>query len=276
MAPQTGVILVVDDDKINRIMLSNQLMMEGHTVLAAASGREAIELLAQQSIDVVLLDLLMPEIDGFQVLEHMKAQERLRHLPVIIISALDEMGSVVRSIQMGATDHLHKPCDPFLLRARINTSLANKRHQEQQTEYQHHVKQLSTIIAQLEQGHFDSQTIVNLAARDDSLGQLAQAIQRIAQQLQSRDAAHKQQNILLSTILHTITNDIYYPLMNASFSLQSIHHYIDHQMFDALHEEIKHLDAQLLAEQKAINSIITYSLHNDKKQRKLVTEATST
>lgn len=276
MAPQTGVILVVDDDKINRIMLSNQLMMEGHTVLTAASGREALEVLASQNVDLVLLDLVMPEIDGFQVLEYMKAHDTLQHLPVIIISALDEMGNVVRSIQMGATDHLHKPCDPFLLRARINTSLSNKRHREQQAEYQHYISQLSTILVQMQQGHFDSPIINELSKRSDSLGHLAQAIQQIAHELHSHEQAQHQQNLLISTILHKITNDIYYPLMHASFSLQTIHHYIDHQMFDALHEEIKNLDAQLHAEQQAISSLIRYSLHNEKSQSKLVPAASST
>src|SRR5689334_2408613 len=110
MVEQTGVILVVDDGSLSRVVLASQLELAGYTVVAAAHGRQALDLLHAQPFDVVLLDLLMPEIDGFQVLERMRADDALRHLPVIVIAALDEMGAVVRSIQMGATDHLTKPC----------------------------------------------------------------------------------------------------------------------------------------------------------------------
>lgn len=122
-----GNVLVVDDNSLNRILLATNLEDEGYTVHTATNGREALEMMHSQTFDVVLLDLLMPEMDGYQVLEQRRADPSLRHLPVIVISALDEMDSVVRCIEMGATDYLTKPFNPVLLKARLNASLASKR-----------------------------------------------------------------------------------------------------------------------------------------------------
>lgn len=122
-----GRLLVVDDDRLNRMMLVRRLQQEGYVVANVDNGAKALAYLEQEPCDVVLLDLLMPEMDGFQVLERLKATPTLRHLPVIIISALEEMDSILRCIEMGATDYLPKPFDPLLLRARVNASLASKR-----------------------------------------------------------------------------------------------------------------------------------------------------
>ncbi len=115
-----GTILVVDDDLLNRILLSTNLREDGYTVALAEDGRQALEMLGAQPYDVVLLDLLMPEMDGYQVLAQMKANSSWRNIPVIIVSSLDEMESILRCIEMGATDYLPKPFDPALLHARIN------------------------------------------------------------------------------------------------------------------------------------------------------------
>lgn len=122
-----GMVLVVDDDAINRLLLATNLDEQGYTVVTAKDGQQALDLLHSQSFDVVLLDLLMPAMDGFEVLARMRQDPVLRHLPVIVISSLDEMDSNIRCIEMGATDYLTKPFDPVLLRARLNASLANKR-----------------------------------------------------------------------------------------------------------------------------------------------------
>jgi adenylate cyclase len=126
MTENAGIVLVVDDDSLNRMLLTTNLKQQGYQVLSAGDGKQALDLLRAQPFDVVLLDLLMPEMDGYQVLERMKQDPILRHLPVIVISALDEMESVIRCIEMGATDYLPKPFDPVLLRARLDASLANK------------------------------------------------------------------------------------------------------------------------------------------------------
>ena len=127
MPGQKGLVLVVDDNAINRTLLVINLEEEGYAVQTAANGYEALAKLHETPFDVMLLDLLMPELDGYQVLERTRNDEHLRHIPVIIISALDEMESVVRCIEMGATDYLTKPFDPVLLRARMNSSLISKR-----------------------------------------------------------------------------------------------------------------------------------------------------
>ena len=121
-----GTILVVDDNETNRDMFSRRLERHGHAVTVAEHGRQALELLASHQFDLVLLDLMMPDMNGFQVLQHLKADETLRHIPVIMVSALEEIDSVVRCIEMGAEDYLPKPCNPILLRARIDACLEKK------------------------------------------------------------------------------------------------------------------------------------------------------
>ena len=124
---ERGAILVVDDNENNREMLSRRLAREGYTrVVVAADGREALDLLASQRFDLVLLDIMMPGVDGYQVLETMKADPQRRDIPVIMISAYDEMESVIRCIELGAEDYLPKPFDATLLRARVGASLEKK------------------------------------------------------------------------------------------------------------------------------------------------------
>jgi sigma-B regulation protein RsbU (phosphoserine phosphatase) len=120
-------ILVVDDVEDNRHLLTRRLQREGYREIAtAADGEEALALIGAQPFDLVLLDVMMPKCDGYQVLERLKAEGRLHELPVIVISALNEMDSIVRCIQLGAVDYLPKPFNPTLLRARVNASLEQK------------------------------------------------------------------------------------------------------------------------------------------------------
>jgi adenylate cyclase len=120
-------VLVVDDDPLNRRLLAHILERQGHRHAAAENGRQALEKLRAQPFDVVLLDVLMPEMDGYAVLAEIEGDPGLRHIPVIMISALEELESVVRCIEMGAEDYLPKPFDPVLLRARMNGCLTKKR-----------------------------------------------------------------------------------------------------------------------------------------------------
>jgi adenylate cyclase len=126
-ADDPASILVVDDDPINRTLLTRSLMRDGHRVRSAANGRLALELLEDVAFDCILLDVLMPEMDGFEVLERLRESRRLREVPVIVISGLEESETVVRCLEMGAEDYLTKPFDPVLLRARISGGLARKR-----------------------------------------------------------------------------------------------------------------------------------------------------
>ena len=127
MSDDIGVVLVVDDDPLNRAILSKGLERDGHVVRTAATGEEALASLRDDSADVVLLDVVMPGMDGVQVLEELKGDASLRDIPVIMVSALDDYDHVVRCIELGAEDYLPKPFDPVLLRARVNAGLARAR-----------------------------------------------------------------------------------------------------------------------------------------------------
>ena len=125
-------LLVVDDNKVNRLLLTRSLEQQGHSVACAENGRIALETLRRESFDLVLLDMEMPEMNGFQVLEQLKADLQLRDVPVIVTSSLEGIDNVVRCIELGAEDYLPKPVNPVLLKARIGASLEKKRLRDQQ------------------------------------------------------------------------------------------------------------------------------------------------
>lgn len=140
MKQDQGHVLVVDDNQVNRDLLARRLKREGHIVTAATDGFQALEMMRSQPFDLVLLDIMMPEINGYQVLETLKADPGLRHIPVIMISAVDDIDSIVRCIELGAEDYLPKPFNPVLLKARINACLEKKRLRDQEQAY---LKQLA-------------------------------------------------------------------------------------------------------------------------------------
>ena len=123
---QASSILVVDDNAANRDVLERRLTRDGHNVVTAADGATALEYVTKQEFDLILLDLIMPSMSGFEVLRRLKASDRTDDIPVIVISALDEIDSVVRCIESGAEDYLTKPFNPTLLRARVTASLEKK------------------------------------------------------------------------------------------------------------------------------------------------------
>jgi class 3 adenylate cyclase len=143
-----GTILVVDDNVGNREILARRLARDGYTVITAEDGRRALDLLRGQAIDLVLLDVMMPEMDGYEVLKRLRSDEALRHIPVLMISALDEVDSVIRCIELGAEDYLPKPFNPVLLRARIGACLEKKRLRDQQVR---HARELAELNRTLEQ-----------------------------------------------------------------------------------------------------------------------------
>lgn len=129
-----GHLLVVDDNKVNRLLLARGLEEQGHHVEFATNGREALAALRSNHYDLVLLDIMMPDIDGYQVLEELTSDQDLSNIPVIMTSAMEELDSVVKCIELGAEDYLFKPVNPTLLKARINASLEKKRLRDQQQE----------------------------------------------------------------------------------------------------------------------------------------------
>ena len=132
---EVGRILVVDDSDTNRDLLERRLVHEGHTVKTVESGQKALDALAAESFDLVLLDLMMPDMNGIEVLERLKADEVLHRVPVVMISGLSEIEAVIRCIEAGAEDYLPKPFNLVLLRARINACLERKRWREREREY---------------------------------------------------------------------------------------------------------------------------------------------
>jgi adenylate cyclase len=140
-AGETGTILVVDDNATNREILVRRLGRDGHRVEVAANGRQALELLQALPFDLVLLDLIMPELNGLQVLERLKADPRLRHVPVIMISAFREVDGIVRCLEMGAADYLPKPFNSVLLRARVGSCLEKKRLRDREVRHLEQIEQ---------------------------------------------------------------------------------------------------------------------------------------
>jgi CheY-like chemotaxis protein len=188
-----GRILVVDDYLLNRMQLKRSLEQQGHTVALAENGRQALEMLEMDRFDLVLLDILMPEMDGYEVLARLKSDPAWRELPVIVISALDEMQSVIRCIGMGAEDYLPKPFDRLLLRARIGASLEKKRLRDQEVEYLQQVARVTAAAAAVEAGEFTLASLDEVAARPDALGQLGRVFQGMAREVYAREQSLKQQ-----------------------------------------------------------------------------------
>ena len=173
-----GRVLVVDDTAFNRRLLTRLLTSIGHEALEAEHGRAALELLrdpATGPVDVVLLDIVMPEMDGYETLAILKGDDALRDLPVIVISGVDELTSVVRCIQMGAADYLPKTVDPEILRARIEASMAQKRlHDLERETMEQQARLLSTIDRQrTELARFLSPQVAALVSSEDGEAMLA-------------------------------------------------------------------------------------------------------
>jgi len=133
-------VLIVDDNQLNRDVLSRRLVQQGYTVSVAEDGGKALEMLKTHRYGLVLLDIMMPGMDGYQVLERMKSTEALRHVPVIMITGVDDTSSTAKCIEMGAEDYLPKPFNPVLLKARVSACFDKKRLHDQEQQYQEHLQ----------------------------------------------------------------------------------------------------------------------------------------
>ena len=185
-----GNILAVEDNPVNLKLLTRTLERQGYTVCPAINGREAMDTLCgrhPRAFDIVLLDINMPVMNGYEVLQAIKENPDLRDLPVVMISAVEEMESVVRCIQMGAADYLHKPFNADLLRARITASLASKRLRDLELEYLEQVHRLTAAASGLEAGSYELAVLDPVAARPDELGTLAKVFQAMAREVRARE-----------------------------------------------------------------------------------------
>ncbi len=132
MSDMKGHLLIVDDNKVNRLLLARNVELLGHQVSVAENGKVAMQMLMAQEFDLLLLDIEMPEMDGFQVLEAIKCRVDLRDLPVIVTSSVEGLDNIVRCIELGAEDYLSKPVNKVLLEARVSSSLEKKRLRDEQ------------------------------------------------------------------------------------------------------------------------------------------------
>jgi two-component system cell cycle response regulator len=193
-AAPSARLLVVDDDPINRRLLASYLERLGHEVVTAVDGaRGWRQLHTGDPFDVVLLDVLMPELDGYEVLGLIRGDPGLRHLPVIMISAVEETDSIARCIELGADDYLPKPFSPVLLRARINAGIARKRLHDLEREYLEQVGHVVDAAGAVEDGTFDAAMLDSVAVRQDALGNLARIFQHMACEVAARERALQEQ-----------------------------------------------------------------------------------
>ena len=183
-----ALILVVDDIEDNRAVLQRRLERQGHAVECAASGADALAMVAARAFDLVLLDVMMPGMDGYAVLEGLKGSPGTRDIPVIMISALDDITSVVRCIERGAEDYLPKPFDPVLLRARIGACLEKKRLRDHELAYLREVERVIGAARAVESGEYQAGGLADLAARADEIGRLARVFDGMAAGVRAREA----------------------------------------------------------------------------------------
>jgi serine phosphatase RsbU (regulator of sigma subunit)/DNA-binding NarL/FixJ family response regulator len=192
-AGAVGRLLVVDDNEENRDLLARHLRKQGHTVALAENGRQALERMGQDKFDLVLLDVVMPEVNGYEVLLRLKGDPSLRDIPVIMISALDEIDSVARCIESGADDYLAKPFNPVLLKARTNACLEKKRLRDLEMDYLRNVTMVTDAALAVEAGTFTPDSLAGVEGRADELGHLARVFQQMVREMQARAQRAKEE-----------------------------------------------------------------------------------
>jgi CheY-like chemotaxis protein len=181
-------VLVVDDEEGNRELLQRRLEREGYAVVTAAGGHEALGVVAQDPVDVVLLDVMMPDLDGLAVLERLKSDPATHDVPVIMISALDDLGAIASCIEAGAVDYLPKPFEPLILRARLAASLAEKRFRDQEKDLVRALGVVTAAASAVEAGAYQGGQLGELAQRGDSVGRLARVMDRMASEVGERES----------------------------------------------------------------------------------------
>ena len=194
-----GRVLVVDDQKTNRMKMEFAVRNLGFDVETVASGTECLDTLKKQPFDIVLLDIVMPGIDGFEVLRIIKGDPTMRDIPVIVISSLEEMQDSVRAIELGADDFLTKPFNPVLLKARLGAGIERKRLRDKELEYLQQVDRLAAASGVIEQKDFDPSRLGldDISQRDDQLGNLARVFLGMASEVYRREQNLRNQISLL-------------------------------------------------------------------------------
>lgn len=197
-----GTILAIDDNPTNCDLLARQLKRQGYIVTTATNATQALRLLKAIPFDLILIDVIMPGIDGLELLRQLKQDESFKHIPAIAISALDTIEGAVRCIELGAEDYLQKPFDPILLQARIATCLEKKRLRDRELRYLQQVERLIAAAAAIETKTFNPDSLNDLSQHPHKLGQLARVFQAMAREIDSREQLLEQQIQLLQTSIN--------------------------------------------------------------------------
>lgn len=273
MTHTEGHMLVVDDNPTNRLTLSIGLKQHGHRVTLAEDGRRALELLREQAFDLVLLDIVMPQMDGFQVLAAIKSDPALRDIPVIVISAVELMESVIKCIEIGAEDYLPKPCDPVLLEARITASLQKKRFRDQEVEYLRQVAKLTEAAAAIENQAFDPASLAQVSVRPDALGTLSRVFQHMAQEVYAREQQLAQDNRVKAAFIDVISHELRSPFASAALSVELLRKYAERRMIDELQEQIEQVNKDLVQGRQLIDTILAFARQVGKDAQLVVAQA---
>jgi MinD-like ATPase involved in chromosome partitioning or flagellar assembly/CheY-like chemotaxis protein len=199
-----GTILAIDDNPTNCDLLARQLKRQGYLVTTATNASQALRLLKAIPFDLILIDVIMPGIDGLELLRQLKQDESFKHIPAIAISALDAIDGAARCIELGAEDYLQKPFDPILLKARIATCLEKKRLRDRELRYLQQVERLIAAAAAIETKTFNPDSLNDLSQHPHKLGQLARVFQAMAREIDSREQLLEQQIQLLQTSIDEV------------------------------------------------------------------------
>jgi PleD family two-component response regulator len=192
-----GTILAIDNNPIDCDLLAQQLKRQGYVVATATNASQALRLLNAIPFDLIAIDVLMPGIDGLELLQQLKQDQKLKHIPAIAISALETSDVALRCLELGAEDYLHKPCDPILLQARISTCLEKKRLRDRELRYLQQVERLISAATAVETKSFNPDSLDDLSQCPHKLGQLARVFQQMARSIDCREQSLQQQIELL-------------------------------------------------------------------------------
>ncbi|HEY5087093.1 MAG TPA: protein kinase [Gemmatimonadaceae bacterium] len=182
-----GIILIVDDEPNNRTVLERYLKRQGYDVASVGDGQSALNKVQQTSYDLVLLDVRMPGMDGREVLQRMKRDSATRDIPVVMISAADDLSTIAACIEAGADDFLPKPFDPVILRARVSACIEKKRLRDLEVDYLRQVERVAEAATAVERGTYAAGSLAKVAERGDALGRLARVFDSMAAGVKARE-----------------------------------------------------------------------------------------